>query len=114
MTGRESTDHCRHPVASSRWRVSLLVAAAGVLVTVGVLVAEGDRPTVIIRGGVVEIQFATNDRSAQQALAQRCGLADATQITPVHVRYTFPARQTNDVLACVHRSSIVRAAALPG
>jgi hypothetical protein len=114
MNGQCRPDGCgRGRALAPWWQLAAAVVVAGVAALL--LVAHARQPSIIVRGGSIEVEYTTADTSAQRAAAHRCGADEGADLTPTHVRYavTAPGRE-RDAGDCLRRAGIVRAVAILG
>ena len=90
--------------------VALVVAGLGALL----LVRHARQPTVIVRGGLIEVEYTTADTTAQRATAHRCGADEVAELTPFHIRYAVTPGEEGETGECLRRAGIVRAIGILG
>jgi hypothetical protein len=102
------------PRAQAPWWI--LAAAALVVAGIGplLLVRHARQPTVIVRGGAIEVEYTTADTTAQRAAAHRCGADEVAELTPIHIRYAVTPGRERETGDCLRRAETVRAIAILG
>lgn len=114
MNGQRAPDESGRRRAQARWW--LLVAAA--LIAAGIaaplLVRHARQPTLLVRGGVIEVEYTTADATAQRAAAHRCGADEVAELAPMHIRYAVTPGREREAGDCLRRAGIVRAIAILG
>ena len=114
MNGQPAADGFGRRRARARWW--LFVAAALVVggIAALILVTLVRQPTIIVRGGAIEVEYTTADTTAQRSAAHRCGANEVAELTPTHIRYAVTPGQERKAGDCLRRAGIVRAIAILG
>lgn len=68
----------------------------------------------IIRGGLIEVEYTTANTHVQRAAARRCGLDEVADFSPTHIRYAVTPEKERQARDCLQRQGIVRTVAIPG
>lgn len=100
--------------ARTTWWLVLAAVAAVAGVVAFLLVERARQPTIIVRGGAIEVEYLTADTGAQRAAAHRCGAEEVADLTPTHIRYAVTPGQERDAGDCLRRTGIVRTVSILG
>ncbi len=114
MNGQRAPDRSGRRRARTLWwpfvTAALVVAGIAALL----LVTHARQPTIIVRGGAIEVEYTTAAPRAQRAAAHRCGAEAVAELTPTHIRYAVTPGQEREAGDCLRRAGIVRAIAILG